>query len=86
MANAAQHYTLADERAGYPATRAALTRYTADELMRDYRDAGRDVFGMFARNAAHYGNLVVDELFARGITETPNLFGPIPVRRFTALR
>jgi hypothetical protein len=80
--NAGQFFTLADERNGYTKTRAALHTYTDAELFTEYHQSVKDNFGqMFDWSARRFLNLVVDELFARGITHAPNIFGPIQIKR-----
>lgn len=55
--------------------------WTDDELMREYLDLCKhslnNVFGGNARRAL---TVVANQLLARGITEIPNIFGPIKVR------
>lgn len=76
-------FTFEDERAGYPRTRAALAGYDSDDLIKEYLQSSRDgLNAMFGHNARRYGNLVADELLRRGITQLPNLFGPLPVKRW----
>ena len=77
------YFTTKDEQAGYPETRKRLAGYPDDMLQRDYLEAQRDSFGnLFGHNARRFGNLVVDEMLSRGLTEIPNIFGAIQVRRF----
>lgn len=83
MPSANSYFTLADEQAGYPRTRAALATYTDAELIAEYTQALRDGLGaMFGHNARRFGYLVTEELLTRGIIEIPNLFGPLLVRPF----
>lgn len=83
LGDAHVYCTRKDEEAGYPETRKRLASYSDADLIREYHDATRDGLGeMFGHNARAFGNLVVDELLSRGITEVPNIFGPIPVDRF----
>lgn len=77
-------FTPADEQRAYSETRAELTASTDDELQRAYLEAQRDGLNhMFGHNARKFGNLVADELLSRGVTQIPNLFGPIEVQRWT---
>lgn len=79
---ASQFFTFADEQNGYLQTRKALESYNEQELAREYHETLRDTFNqMFGHNARKYFNLVADELLRRGITELPNIFGPISVKR-----
>ena len=84
---AAQYFTSADEHQGYPKTRECLKQSSADELAKEYHSNLRDCFGgnLFCGNARRYFNLVVDELLRRGITQLPNIFGPITVKHWTDL-
>lgn len=81
IVTAAQFFTTYDEMQGYPRTREALRAYSEQELIRSYHETLRDSFNsMFGRNAGQFFNLVAEELLRRGITELPNLFGPIRVK------
>lgn len=71
--------TTADAKNGYSATRAALRECSAESLASEYMNMMRASFGMFGHNAATMGNLCAEELIARGITEIPNIFGPIKI-------
>ena len=76
--------TCSDEQHGYTETRKRLKGYSDSELQREYLNAQRDGFNrMFGHNARKFGNLVVDELLAREITCIANMFGDIPVTRFS---
>lgn len=84
LGDAHVYFTRKDEAAGYPETRKRLAGYEDKDLTREYLAAMRDGLGaLFGHNARRFGNLVADELLARGVTELPNLFGPIQVRRFS---
>jgi hypothetical protein len=77
------HFTLTDERRGYSETRRHLAGYSDEDLQREYHEATKAGFNqLFGHNARAFGNLVVDELRTRGITQLPNIFGPIEVRPF----
>lgn len=76
-------FTTADQQQGYPETRAALAGESTERLVNEYRSTTRDCFGaMFGHNAKRFRDLVADELLKRGVTEIPNIFGPIPVCHF----
>jgi hypothetical protein len=77
------YLTPAQESLGYPEARKHLAGYSDEDLTREYHELHRACFGeMFGHNAQKDFNLVVDELLARGITELPNIFGPIPVKHW----
>lgn len=77
-------FTVADELAGFPNTKAELACVDTSALQREYLNAMRDGFNkMFGHNARKFGNLVVAELLSRGETAIPNIFGPIEIRPFT---
>lgn len=83
IGDAHSHFCLRDEQAGYPETRRHLQGYSQEQLLREYQDAVRDSFGkMFGHNARKFGNLVVDELTARGVTAYADIFGAVPIRPF----
>lgn len=84
LGSADPYFTRADEQNGYPETRLRLAGYPDDMLILRYRECLRDGMGaMFGHNARRFCALVVDELMTRGITEIPNIFGPIPVEKFS---
>ncbi len=75
-------FTWADMERGYPETRLHLAGYADEQLIKEYLEVTKDGFNrMFGHNARAFSNLIVDELLARGITEIPNIFGAISVRR-----
>lgn len=82
---AGQFFTQADEQAGYQRTRECLRSYSDRELISTYHETLRDTFDcVFGHNARCFFNLVADELIRRGITQLPNIFGPIEVRHVTS--
>ena len=55
---------------------------STDSLCREYLEMNKALFGaMFGHNAAAWQERIATELHARGITEIPNPFGAIPIRR-----
>ena len=77
------YFTLTDERNGYAETRRHLAGYSDEELLKEYAEANKHGFNaLFGHNARRFGNLVVDELTARGITQIIDIFGPRPIHRF----
>lgn len=77
------YFTLTDERNGYAETRRHLAGYPDADLLRAYREALRSSFDrFFGHNARKFGNLVVDELHARGLTQYSDIFGLVTVTRF----
>lgn len=71
----------AEQQKGFPKAKESLAKASDDDLLADYRQGMKDVFGaMFGHNAAIRQDLIADELLRRGITEIPNMLGPIPVR------
>jgi hypothetical protein len=50
-----------------------------ESLMREYLKLGKDIFGMFANNAAIERDLIGAELLSRGFTEIGHMFGPIEI-------
>ena len=53
-------------------------------LMREYLEMNKAGFDkVFGANARRRGNEIADELLRRGITEIPNIFSTIKVRRWT---
>lgn len=79
-----QYFTLTDEKDGYPRTREALAGLDDSQLVEHWtRVAGGCLDAMFGHTTRKYRNLVTDEMLARGINEVPNIFGPIPVERYT---
>lgn len=84
MYDAAQFFTQADEANDYARTREALRAYQDKQLVENYHETLRASFDrMFGHNARQYFNLVADELIRRGITEIPNIFGPIQVKHIS---
>lgn len=55
-------------------------RYTDEQLIKEYKEMRRAVFGIHGNNARRELNLIVDVLLARGVTMEPNIFGDIPIR------
>jgi hypothetical protein len=51
-------------------------------LMKEYLELQKASFGIFGANAKRAANEIVDELLSRGVTEIPNIFGPIQLRKF----
>jgi hypothetical protein len=83
MTDAGSCFRDADARTDYQQTRAALKTYSDEALTREYfeyQKAGFD--SMFGHNAREFFNLIADELISRGITQLPNIFGPIEVRKW----
>lgn len=55
-------------------------QFTDDQLVSEYKTGMKHTFSkVFGRNAKIAQNLVADELIRRGITEIPNMFGPIQI-------
>jgi hypothetical protein len=80
------YFTLRDEQAGYPETRKRLAGYDDQQLIDRYLESKRDGFNrLFGHHARKFGDLVTDELLARGITQIPNIFGPIDVKHWSAI-
>ena len=83
LGQADPYFTLADEARGYAETRRHLAGYSDADLLKTYAESVRDSFNqLFGHNARKFGNLVVDELHARGIYQAPNIFGPIKITWF----
>ena len=59
---------------------AMIERMDNDCLIREYLDLNKARFGLFGNNAAMAQTKVAAELIKRGVTQIPNIFGPIPVR------
>jgi len=75
--------TLAEEKLDYPKARDCLKGYADADLFREYHESLRGCFDrMFGHNSKKSLSLVVDELRSRGITELPNIFSPIPVKKW----
>ena len=71
------HFTLAEEKEGYPKLREALKGYDTPLLTSEYRQAVKYSFErMFGYNSAKEADVIAEELIARGVTEIPNPFGP----------
>jgi len=62
-----------------------LERMTDDQLIREYQQTRKDCFGhnIFCNNARVYFNEIVEELRNRNITEEPNTFGAMPIRKWS---
>ncbi len=55
---------------------------TTEHLIKEYSDLSRaSLDRMFGHNALDARDKVAALLLARGVTEIPNTFGPIPIRK-----
>ncbi len=59
-----------------------IDRMDTKRLVAEYIDIGRSVYphNPLYHNAREYADMLGSELLKRGITEIPNIFGPIRVR------
>lgn len=77
------YFTLTDVNNGYAETRRHLAGYSDADLVREYHEANKAGFNsLFDHYAREFGNLVVDEMHARGITAIADIFGSMPVHAF----
>jgi hypothetical protein len=59
-----------------------LQAMATEALFREYLEMNKAIFNpMFGHNAAAHQEKIAEELNARGVTEIPNPFGAIPIRR-----
>ena len=57
-----------------------LLRMSDDDLIREYETGMKYCFcRMFGKNQRRQQNAIADELFRRGVTHVPNIFGPIEI-------
>jgi hypothetical protein len=73
-------WTVADQVAGFPQLHAAFAATEIAVLVETYAQQMRDCFSQpFARNMRILQRELGGYLLCQGITEVPNIFGPIPI-------
>ncbi|MBW1711088.1 MAG: hypothetical protein JRJ73_14610 [Deltaproteobacteria bacterium] len=77
------YFTAADEKLGFPATKRALKAETTENLLREYREGIKHGFDpIFGKNCRKFTNLIVDELYAREITDLKDIFGVNSIKKW----
>jgi hypothetical protein len=74
------YYYIGRTNVGYPTVREDLKKVDDDQLIAEYKNNMKSVFGqLFGHNAKKWQNMIADELLSRGITSVPNIIFPIKV-------